>query len=288
MERSTPATRAFWSEFIATRPAPVKLVAIDTFGDSPRLITELVALVVEGRKRATAGLVRDTASQGLPNPAPGDHWIVVDAQGDPVCINETTHTRVGPVSSVDDDFAWDEGEGDRTREDWLRGHRAYYRRQAEREGWTYTDDELCVFERFAVVWPPALADRPAPAAIDPSQRFVHLGPANRAAEVPVDEKFWATISTRADLGTGRLLSVGNSETSWTHWERHPAGEEWVMLLSGRADLVFELEDREHVVELQPQQGVLVPAGVWHRAVVHSPARLLAITPGQGTEHRPMS
>ena len=66
--------------------------------------------------------------------------------------------RLGVAESVDDDFAWDEGEGDRTRADWLRGHRGYWQRVCRARGAEFTEDLEVVFERFRVVWPPALAD----------------------------------------------------------------------------------------------------------------------------------
>jgi hypothetical protein len=50
-------------------------------------------------------------------------------------------------------FAWDEGEGDRTRAWWLDAHRGYFARQATREGFELDGDILTVFERFEVVWP---------------------------------------------------------------------------------------------------------------------------------------
>jgi uncharacterized protein YhfF len=59
---------------------------------------------------------------------------------------------------VDEAFAWDEGEGERTREWWLDAHRAYMRRVFARRGLEYDDRRDVVFERFAVVWPPAYAD----------------------------------------------------------------------------------------------------------------------------------
>jgi hypothetical protein len=45
------------------------------------------------------------------------------------------------MSQVDEAFAWDEGEGDRTRDWWLDAHRRYFARQASREGYEL-DDEL--------------------------------------------------------------------------------------------------------------------------------------------------
>jgi hypothetical protein len=50
-------------------------------------------------------------------------------------------------------LAWDEGEGDRTRDRWLDVHRRYFARQASREGFEIDDDIPTVFERFETVWP---------------------------------------------------------------------------------------------------------------------------------------
>jgi uncharacterized protein YhfF len=62
------------------------------------------------------------------------------------------------LSSVDEQFAWDEGEGERTREWWLEAHRRYFRRTFAACGWEYHDDLEIVFERFVVVWPPECSD----------------------------------------------------------------------------------------------------------------------------------
>jgi uncharacterized protein YhfF len=60
---------------------------------------------------------------------------------------------------VDDAFAWDEGEGDRSRAVWLDNHLGYFAKQAAREGWEMTPDLPCYFERFTIVWPPESADQ---------------------------------------------------------------------------------------------------------------------------------
>ena len=65
---------------------------------------------------------------------------------------------IKPLSEVDEAFAWDEGEGDRTRDWWLAARRRYFGRQARREGLQFDDDILTVFERFEVVWPLDIAD----------------------------------------------------------------------------------------------------------------------------------
>lgn len=124
------------------------------FGDSPELADALAQLVVSGPKRATAGLLSDVDAEGAPMPEPGQRWIVVDGSGVPVAVIRTTEVRVGPLSSVDDQFAWDEGEGDRTRAWWLEAHLAYFRRSAQREGRELEADPQVVFERFELVGAP--------------------------------------------------------------------------------------------------------------------------------------
>jgi uncharacterized protein YhfF len=67
-------------------------------------------------------------------------------------VLRTTEVRVGPLSSVDDEFAWDEGEGDRTRATWLADHEAYFRRELAGLDLAFDADMPTVFERFEVVY----------------------------------------------------------------------------------------------------------------------------------------
>ena len=84
--------------------------------------------------------------------------MVVDSAGVPRCIWRTTDAQVKPLIEVDDAFAWDEGEGDRTRDTWLGIHRRFFGRQARCEGFTRHDGIETIFERFTIVWPPEVAD----------------------------------------------------------------------------------------------------------------------------------
>jgi uncharacterized protein YhfF len=89
-----------------------------------------------------------------------------DGRGRPRFIWRTTGVTINPLSQVDEAFAWDEGEGDRTRAWWLDAHRRYFARQASREGFEMDDEILTVFERFEVVWPLDVADMVARRKID--------------------------------------------------------------------------------------------------------------------------
>ena len=159
MAQGTAATDAFWSEFIAHSGRLAESHVVVAFGDSPAMATELAELVVAGTKRATASLLRDYDDGGEALPRVGDFVLVVDGEEKPRCIWRTTRVDIQPLIAVDDAFAWEEGEGDRSRDGWLEAHRGYFRRQAAREGFAMHDAIETVFERFEVVWPLAIADR---------------------------------------------------------------------------------------------------------------------------------
>jgi quercetin dioxygenase-like cupin family protein len=98
------------------------------------------------------------------------------------------------------------------------------------------------------------------------------------------DRYGAATST--DGTEGRMVCMFAQSETWTTWERHPAGDELVLLLDGRIDLIQEIDGEEVRTELRPGQAVINPPGVWHTADVHEPGRGLFITPGAGTEHRP--
>ncbi len=156
-EERTPEVEAFWRAFFDATGTPDQRWDVVSFGDET-MEDELAGLVVAGTKRATGMLLRDVEVVGYAMPAPGSLWVVTDASNTPRCVCRTTEVRVGPLSSVDAQFAWDEGEGDRTLEDWLDGHTRYFQRQAAREGFEFSPDIPMIFERFEVVWPPEIAD----------------------------------------------------------------------------------------------------------------------------------
>jgi mannose-6-phosphate isomerase-like protein (cupin superfamily) len=136
-------------------------------------------------------------------------------------------------------------------------------------------------------------DRMSDDAFDLSRTFIHLGLGARA--IPLPDFEWSPgylaryeDEHAADGDDGRLVTMSMQDRTWTSWERHPAGEEVVVLLSGRVDLVQDRAGQEKVVELRPGFAVINPAGVWHRSVVHEPGQAIFITPGRGTEHRSLA
>ena len=117
--------------------------------------------------------------------------------------------------------------------------------------------------------------------------YVHLKPDDSARAMEGGDRFWATIQERTDLEEGRLMGVTGQSKDWDHWERHPAGEEILTLLSGEMELVLDLEGGAQRTVLKAGETFIVPRGIWHRALVKEAGRLMFVTPGAGTEHRPI-
>jgi uncharacterized protein YhfF len=140
----------FWDAYVAATGTGGPYTAWG-FGDDerPELMTRLGLLVRDGPKRATTSLLADYERDGEPMPRPGDHSVILDGAGQPLCIIRTAWVEVRPFGAVDEAFAWDEGEGDRTLADWRRGHEWSFRTV----GTPVDEATPVVLERFAKVWP---------------------------------------------------------------------------------------------------------------------------------------
>ncbi|HEY3957922.1 MAG TPA: cupin domain-containing protein [Streptosporangiaceae bacterium] len=128
-------------------------------------------------------------------------------------------------------------------------------------------------------------------SFDLSQVYVHFGLGGRAEMLP-DFQWTADYLRRyeeshaPDGDDGRLAMIGPQNTTWDSWERHPAGDELVVVLSGRSELIQEVDGEQRHLDMEPGRAVINPRGVWHTVNVHEPGTALFITPGRGTQHRP--
>jgi len=83
-----------------------------------------------------------------------------------------------------------------------------------------------------------------------------------------------------------LVSCYRFDEAWPTWEYHPKGDEIVILLEGSATMALLKDEEETTVNLSESGDyVIVPRGAWHTATAADNARMLFITPGEGTENR---
>ena len=159
MDKSrSPEVETFWQAFCCARGVAEQGYDVGRMGDGPELAEELLALVLRGPKRATAYLLRDVEQGGETMSRVDGHVVVLDGADRPRAIWRTRTVDVKPLDQVDSAFAWDEGEGDRTRADWLAMHNRYFAAQAAAQGFAFEKAMPTVFERFTLVWPPEHAD----------------------------------------------------------------------------------------------------------------------------------
>lgn len=122
-----------------------------------------------------------------------------------------------------------------------------------------------------------------------SSTYVVLGEDGDAIPIAVGDRFFEDLERKfGDFKGKRLISHFSFDQDWDTWEIHPAGEEFVCLLSGRVDLVLEQAEGEKTIQLSKSGSyVLVPCNTWHTAKVYAPSSMLFNTPGEGTQHRPL-
>ncbi len=119
----------FWQRYLAARGEPEgKLAAPEawSFGDNPALADELCQLVLSGIKTATCSLLWEYEADGEALPQEGQLSIILDGQGKPSAVIETTQVIIQPFNQVDASFAYEEGEDDRSLESWRTGTLALF------------------------------------------------------------------------------------------------------------------------------------------------------------------
>jgi molybdopterin-guanine dinucleotide biosynthesis protein A len=146
-ELGAARVEAFWAAFVAATGIDGPHTAWG-FGSHPAMATELGLLVRDGPKRATAGL-RSQYGPDEPLPTAGELSVILDGAGVPLCVIRTTDVEIRRFGDVDEEFAWIEGEGDRSLAYWRAAHVEFFASQ----GVDVTDDDEVVLERFELVWP---------------------------------------------------------------------------------------------------------------------------------------
>ena len=116
--------------------------------------------------------------------------------------------------------------------------------------------------------------------------FSVLKPDLQVDAVDVTPSLYADLdSTYSGFEGHALIASYEFTEDWPTWERHPAGDEIVMLLAGEAKLVLKTAAGDEQVVLDTAGSyVIVPRNTWHTARVAEAARMLFITPGEGTEN----
>lgn len=131
------------------------------------------------------------------------------------------------------------------------------------------------------------------AATDLTVAPIHLGRGGDARYIDGFDWDPATLAdyeaaTASDGPDGRLVMIFDHDPAspGSHWERHPAGAEVVVCLSGALTLVQRHDDGELEHRLGAGEAVINPPGMWHIIDSETAGQFMTITPGRGTDHEP--
>lgn len=119
---------------------------------------------------------------------------------------------------------------------------------------------------------------------DISDTFAVLTPELELKTAALSPTLYEELDQRFSQFKDHVLISSHSFTSdWSSWEKHPAGDELVMLLAGQCNFILKTSEGEKQLTLQRSGSyVIVPKDTWHTAKVTKQATLLFITPGENT------
>ena len=121
------------------------------FGSDP---DTLAALVLSGKKTATASVAVLYELEGEALPKAGEYSVILDSKDTALCIIRDTMVSVVPFRDVDTQHARLEGEGDLSLAYWRDVHRSCFSEWMQEDGLVFTEDTEIVLERFEVVYRP--------------------------------------------------------------------------------------------------------------------------------------
>lgn len=145
----------YWDAFCDAHPEIDRKAPYQTwyFGLTREDAKELAALVLEGKKSATASLPEEYENKSGEMPTVGTCSVVTDFDGEPLCIVRTTEIRIVPFNEVDAGFAFDEGEGDQSLDYWRGVHWDYFTRRLTELARQPDETMPVICERFELLFP---------------------------------------------------------------------------------------------------------------------------------------
>jgi len=127
---------------------------------------------------------------------------------------------------------------------------------------------------------------PAKPSLRLNETYLELQDGGGVGRIDLTPEFWPDLMSGKRQVDGRMIMSFELAEDMGHWEMHPAGDEILLALSGRMTVILEGSPDERF-ELSARQAFIVPRGRWHRLTVIERGEVVFMTPGEGTEHKPL-
>ena len=119
------------------------------FGGAP---DKLAKLVMQGVKTATCSALALYEYENEEIPKAGDYSVILDSDGQAVCIIRTTKVYIETFDQVSERHAYLEGEGDRSLEYWRQVHEEFFTEKLKTIQQNFDAKMELVCEEFEVVF----------------------------------------------------------------------------------------------------------------------------------------
>lgn len=122
-----------------------------SFGNTKGMADELADLVNKGIKTATTSAY-ELYENDEEIPKVGEYNIILNGSGEPKCITITKEVYILAYNLIKSDYAFLEGEGDRSYEYWKKVHDEYFKEEFEKLGKEFYEQAPMVCEVFEKVY----------------------------------------------------------------------------------------------------------------------------------------
>ena len=141
----------YWQQFAKQNQLEASYEAW-SFGNTPEMADELVELVIEGTKKATTSAYPLYEIQGEMIPKENEYSVLLDGMSMPKAIIRTTKVEITAFNKISEEYAYTEGEGDKSLGYWKNEHKRMFKAEMKKNGQVFTEDMLCVCEFFECMY----------------------------------------------------------------------------------------------------------------------------------------
>lgn len=144
---------AYWKQFLQAKGLASNTQYYEAFGFGieKSTINNLLKLVLEGKKTATASNSFLYEVLQSKEPVVGDLSIVLDGDGNPSCVIETIKITKIKFKDMTYQICKREGE-DENLESWRNNHIDFFSKEAKSLGYEFNEEMIVLFEDFKVIY----------------------------------------------------------------------------------------------------------------------------------------
>lgn len=142
-----------WDKFVMMHPeAKNSTYQVWAFGSNPAMADSLLSLVLEGKKTATSSAKKLFDYDDEPLPKEKEYSIILNGKNQPRAVIQTITVDEIAFCDVPAEFAYLEGEDDRSLEQWRHAHLNYFQEVFRTYGLKFTEEEMLYCETFRVCY----------------------------------------------------------------------------------------------------------------------------------------